>query len=84
MMKRYVHRAQRVQHGQEDAQQHRPSGSFHRDGHEPCHARRRTLVSIGRPLMEGHGRNLEQQPGGGCQQREDNDRIVRPRRHVLL
>ena len=81
---RHVHRTQRIEAEQEDAQQHRPARGLHRDRHESGHAGGRAFVGVGRPLMERHGRNLEQQTGRGRQQSEDHDRIVRAGRQVLL
>ena len=68
---RHVHRAQRIEPEEEDAQQHRPARGLHRNRHESGDAGGRAFVGVGRPLMERHRRDLEQQAGRGRQQRED-------------
>ena len=63
--------------GDQNAQQHRPSRSFHGYGHESGNARGRAFVGIGRPLMEGDGGNLEQQAGERGQQGNNGHGIMR-------
>ena len=50
---------ERGQRGAEDAQQRAEGRGLDARGHEGGHRRRRALVDVGRPHVEGHARDLE-------------------------
>ena len=72
---RHVHRPQRIEAPDEDAQQHGPGGGFYRYRHESSDAGGRAFVGVGQPLVERHGRDFEEQTDGGGQQGDDRDRV---------
>ncbi len=56
-----AHRSQGAEAAGEDAEQGDEGHALGGHGHEPGDGVRRGLVGIGRPLMEGHGRDLEEE-----------------------
>ena len=70
--------------GVEDANDHGERGGLGPDRHECGDRNRRSLIDVGRPHVEGGGRNLECKPHPHHQDAQQQKRIARGRRGDVL